>query len=146
MEEFKTYTLKGRKVKVVWVFRYHLDGTLYSYTILKGGLSPAQARWFFLGGRFPMDEKTMLSFKEAFSKNFIIEEVCPKMDFEYFWISYNKKVLKKQASEYWKKMKELDQNLAILGIKNYREYCEKKKQDMQDPIRYLKNRRYEDEY
>lgn len=144
MEQHKTYTLKGRRVDIIWIFRYNLDGSLYSFTIHKGILDAKQYFWLFTEGRFPLDEKTILEFKKYFSKYFIIEEINPKMDFPYFWETYNKKALKKQASDYWKKMKEEDRILAILGIKKYREYCEGKRQDMQDAIRYLKNRRYED--
>lgn len=146
MEQFRTFTIKSKKGLGSWFFRFHLDGSLYSYTVLKGRLNIEQARWLFKGGHFPIHIDDMKAFKHNFGGKFIIEETVPEMNFEYFWKTYNKKVLKKQATDFWKKMNEKDRILAITGIKKYREYCESKKQDLQDPIRYLRNRRYEDEY
>lgn len=145
MEQFRTFSIKSRKGLGTWFFRFNLDGSLYSYTILQGTLNKEQAVWLFKGGRFPIHIQDMEYFKQSFSRHFLIEETVPKMDFKYFWETYGKKALKKQAFDFWKKMTEVDRILAITGIKKYREYCEKKKQDLQDPIRYLRNRRYEDE-
>ena len=146
MEQFRTFTIKSKKKLGSWFFRFNLDGTLYSYTVLKGTLTVQQACWLFKGGHFPICIEDMKAFQHNFRNDFIIEETVPEMNFSYFWESYDKKVLKKQASDFWKKMKETDKILAITGIKKYRQYCEGKKQDLQDPIRYLRNRRYEDEY
>lgn len=146
MEQFKTFTIKSRKGLGTWLFRFNLDGSFYSYTILNRTLTVEQARWLFKGGHFPICIEDIEAFKQNFRGKFIIEETVPEMNFDYFWETYNKKILKRQAFDFWKKMKEKDKVLAIMGIKKYREYCKKKKQDLQDPIRYLRNRRYEDEY
>lgn len=144
MEKFRTFNIKSREKNVSWFFRFNLDGSLYSYTVLKGTLTVEQARWLFKGGHFPIHIDDLKAFKQNYSKFFTIEETVPEMNFSYFWETYNKKALKKQASDFWKKMSEKDRILAITGIKKYREYCEGKKQDLQDPVRYLRNRRYED--
>ncbi len=147
MEEFKTFTIKSRKKLGSWFFRFNLDGSLYSYTVLKGTLTVEQARWLFKGGHFPICIEDMQYFKQKFGGQFVIEETNPEMNFAFFWSIYKKPVLKKQALEYWnKKMNEKEHILAINGVDPYRKYCEGKKQDMQDAIRYLKNKRYEDEY
>lgn len=146
MEQFKTFTIKSKRGNGTWFFRFNIDGTLYSYTVLKGTLTVKQAIWLFKGGHFPIHIDDMKVFKRNFANDFIIEESLPEMDFSYFWETYNKKVLKQQAQDFWKKMTEKDQILAINGIKKYREYCEGKKQDLQDPVRYLRNRRFNDEY
>jgi hypothetical protein len=72
-----------------------------------------------------------------------IEDVTD-LSFEKFWEDYGYKVDKKQAEEFWKKMSKADRLHAISAIPRYKTQCRMKNRDLIYPIRYLRNRRYED--
>lgn len=147
MEEFKTYTVKAKENKAVWVFEYYLEGSLRSFKVLDGSFTQKQADWLFIAGRFPHTEEIMKKWLTYFKKYFEIEIGIPEINFDYFYNLYGKKVTKKQSKDFWKKMKESDKLLAVLGIKKYKNHCKQYQgREQVDPIRYLKHRRYEDEY
>ena len=67
------------------------------------------------------------------------------LSFENFWCKYDYKVDKTQAKKYWEKMPRHDKIAALGGIYKYKYQCNMKNTAMIYPIRYLKNRRWEDE-
>ena len=71
------------------------------------------------------------------------KEITNKYIFSDFWNSYNKKVDKKQAEAVWNKMSDADQILAVEGMNNHKSGRDQKY--WKDPIRYLRDRRWEDE-
>jgi len=71
------------------------------------------------------------------------KEITNKYLFSDFWNSYNKKVDKKQTEVVWNKMSDADQILAVEGMDNHKLGREPKY--WKDPIRYLRDRRWEDE-
>ena len=71
------------------------------------------------------------------------KEITNKYIFSDFWNSYNKKVDKKQAEAVWNKMSDADQILAVEGMNNHKSGRDQKY--WRDPIRYLRDRRWEDE-
>jgi hypothetical protein len=66
-----------------------------------------------------------------------------KYAFEDFWIAYDKKVDKKQTLAVWNKLSDEDRTLAVEGMGNHKNGRERKY--WKDPIRYLRDRRWEDE-
>lgn len=66
-----------------------------------------------------------------------------KYIFSDFWNSYDKKVDKKQTEAVWNKMSNDDQIKAVEGMNNHKLGRERKY--WKDPIRYLRDRRWEDE-
>lgn len=145
MEQFKTYTIKAKDSKAVWVFKYYLEGGLRSFVVLDGSFSDKQANWLFVKGRFPHTEEIMKNWLKFFKKYFEIEIGIPEITFEYFYEIYGKKTTKKQTSDFWRKMKEGDKIKAVLAIKSYINNCKVANRSPVDPVRYLKHRRYEDE-
>ena len=66
-----------------------------------------------------------------------------KYAFEDFWIAYDKKVDKKQTLAVWNKLSADDRILAVEGMVNHKSGRERKY--WKDPVRYLRDRRWEDE-
>lgn len=145
MEHFKTYTVKSKKTKAIWVFKYHLQGELHSFVVLEGKFDEKQANWLFPSGRFPYNEAIIKKWKKAFSKFFDVEIGIPEITFDYFYEIYGKKTTKKQSKDFWKKMKEAEKVKAVIGVRHYMNSCKLNNRSPVDPVRYLKHRRYEDE-
>jgi hypothetical protein len=66
-----------------------------------------------------------------------------KYAFEDFWIAYDKKVDKKQALTAWNKLSDGERTLAVEGMGNHKSGRERKY--WKDPVRYLRDKRWEDE-
>jgi hypothetical protein len=71
------------------------------------------------------------------------EKEIHKYAFEDFWQAYNKKVDKKQTLTVWNKLSAEDRILAVEGMGNHKLGREPKY--WKDPVRYLRDRRWEDE-
>jgi hypothetical protein len=70
-------------------------------------------------------------------------EITYKYSFEDFWLAYDKKVDKKQTQAVWNKLSAEDRVLAVEGVGNHKSGRERKY--WKDPVRYLRDRRWEDE-
>lgn len=146
MNEFKTYTIKSKDVHAVWVFKYHLSGELFSFEVLDGSFSSKQADWLFRSGRFPYNETIMKVWLKQYRKFFEFEVGIPEITFEYFYEIYGRKRTKAEALKFWSRMTPKDRTLAVLGVKRYLNICKLDNRSPVDPVRYLRNRRFEDEY
>lgn len=71
------------------------------------------------------------------------ETITYKYTFEDFWQAYDKKVDKKQTLAVWNKLSAEDRILAVEGMGNHKLGREPKY--WKDPVRYLRDRRWEDE-
>jgi hypothetical protein len=71
------------------------------------------------------------------------ETIKYKYAFEDFWIAYDKKVDKKQALTAWNKLSDGERTLAVEGMGNHKSGRERKY--WKDPVRYLRDKRWEDE-
>lgn len=71
------------------------------------------------------------------------ETIIYKYAFEDFWLAYDKKVDKKQTLAVWNKLSAEDRILAVEGMGNHKSGRERKY--WKDPVRYLRDRRWEDE-
>ena len=71
------------------------------------------------------------------------ETITYTYSFELFWLGYDKKVDKKQALAVWNKLSNEDRILAVEGMGNHKNGRERKY--WKDPVRYLRDRRWEDE-
>lgn len=123
IEQFITYTVKGRNSSVLWQFKYHLNGDFFSFTILEGELSGHQMHWLFSAKNFPTTDNLMqimwLKDKDITSK-LDINKIDPDISFDAFWNAYDNKVGKKKMAEnYWKKMSKADKIKALMAIKRY---------------------------
>ena len=75
--------------------------------------------------------------------NIYKETITYKYAFEDFWQAYDKKVDKKQTLTVWNKLSAEDRILAVEGMGNHKSGRERKY--WKDPVRYLRDRRWEDE-
>lgn len=66
--------------------------------------------------------------------------------FQQFWNAYNYKRDKFRAKQAWDKMNDDDKRNAVSRIAAYREDCERRSIPMVYGVRYLRNRRWEDEF
>jgi hypothetical protein len=71
------------------------------------------------------------------------EIIIYKYAFEDFWAAYDKKVDKKQALTAWNKLSADERILAVECMNNHKSGRERKY--WKDPVRYLRDRRWEDE-
>ena len=71
------------------------------------------------------------------------ETITYTYSFELFWLGYDKKVDKKQTLAVWNKLSNEDRILAVEGMGNHKNGRERKY--WKDPVRYLRDRRWEDE-
>jgi hypothetical protein len=67
------------------------------------------------------------------------------LSFDNFWEKYAYKVDRISAEKYWEKMSDEEKLNAICGISKYKYRCKLKNTAMIYPIRYLRNKRWEDE-
>jgi len=146
MEAHKIYTLRSKKTAHVWEFKYSQDGNLYSFTSLGGIIEEQQSS--YISRHFPFNEEKFIQLQPMYSEYFQIILGATEIDFDVFYNSYGQKTTKKQSREFWEKMKKSDQINAFLGITRYENYLKRQpfNQRKVDPIRYLRNRRYEDEF
>lgn len=116
-----TYTVKSRKDGFIWQFKYHLNGNLYSFTVLEGSLNGKQMKWLFGAANFPTLESIMKTiWMPQLRKNFEITVGEPDLSFEAFWNAYANKVGKKKMAENtWKKLSKANKIKALMGIKKY---------------------------
>lgn len=84
-----------------------------------------------------------LSFLETMN-GVTIKEITD-LSFNAFWVKYDYKVDKQQAETFWNKMSRPDKLAALAGITKYKYRCKCKNTAMIYPVRYLRNRRWEDE-
>jgi hypothetical protein len=75
--------------------------------------------------------------------NIYKETITYKYAFEDFWLAYDKKVDKKQTLAVWNKLSDEDRILAVEGVGNHKSGRDRKY--WKDPVRYLRDRRWEDE-
>ena len=149
MQQLTTYTAKSRLNGFVMVFRYHLEGNLQSFEILEGTLLKKQIDWFFSSGNFPYYESMIKSWlKGDMRKHFEIVIGEPDLSFEAFWELYGHKTRKKETQDHWeKKMDAAERIKTFMGLKKYNNHLRLNTwKNKVDPIRYLKHKRYEDEF
>lgn len=147
MNQLTTYNIKSRADGFVWVFKYHLNGALASFEILDGALNSTQRKWLFENGHFPAVEAQIKDWQKKMRANFEVTVGEPDLSFDAFWQAYGHKTRKKQTEAYFKKMSQADRFKAFLGIRRYNNHLQLNSWKTKvDPIRFLKDRRYEDEY
>jgi hypothetical protein len=146
-EAVVTYTVKARNSPDVWVFQYHLNGTLRSFTVLDGRLSPKQTAWLFSQGNFPYEEEHMGQWRAKLKKNFSIEQGLLDTSFAAFWNAYAHKVHKIEAERAWNKLKEADRIKALEGTRRYNDHLRRNTwKNKMDAKRFLKEKIWEDEF
>jgi len=144
---FTTYTVKSRKNGFILVFRYDFKGFLRAFEILEGQLNFKQRDWLYRSPNFPTTEEQMKLWQAILKKNFEIHKQDPEVTFEAFWEAYGLKTRKKETEGFWKKMSPGDRFKALAGIRQYNNHLRLHAwKNKVDPIRYLKHRRYEDEF
>lgn len=147
MEILTTYTVKAKNANNVWVFKYHLNGTLHSFLVLDGILTPKQVKWLFEAGNFPHCQEAMQVLATKFKPHFDISIGLPDVTFEAFWEAYEQKTKKTRSQQLWKKLKDADRIKALEGIRRYNNYLRARNGIAKmNPDTYLHQQRWEDEF
>lgn len=145
-EQLTTYTVKSRSDGFVMVFKYHLSGELYSFELLEGALREEQKKWLYEAGNFPHSQHLLEGWTKTLKKHFEITVGLPQLTFEAFWGAYGLKTRKKETEASWNRLSEADRFKALEGIRRYNNHLRLNTwKNKLDPIRYLKQRRWEDE-
>lgn len=125
-EQFITYTVKGRVSKLLWEFKYHLNGDFFSFTIHEGQLNGKQMEWLFSGKNFPTTDNLMnimwIKNKDV-TKVLEITKADLDLTFDAFWNAYGHKIGKKKMAENtWNKLSRAVKMRAVMAIKDYNGY------------------------
>lgn len=144
-ELLTTYTIKTRNQNVMFEFQYDLNGFLRSFKLLDDGLNEVQQKWLFQFKVFPYYEKALQSWEN--SKKFEVIKGEPDLSFESFWKRYNYKVGgRAKVQKEWKKLSKTEQLNAIKNIKAYEGFLKRKQIAKLYPERYLKHKRFNDQF
>ncbi|MBL7779961.1 MAG: hypothetical protein JNM22_02005 [Saprospiraceae bacterium] len=127
------------------VAAYDVDGLLQTVEFTTPGLNPAQILWM-LSIVAPEEQNAGFAAKNfSFVK---VEEIPMEVSFPVFWDTYGYKVGRLQAEQQWNKLTRADQARAIMQAPRYHQWRKQKSppQEALHPERYLKNRRFDDEF
>lgn len=126
MQQLITYTVKSKNSANVWVFKYHLNGTLAMFEVLDGLLSEKQINWLFRLGHFPYIEDQMKEWQKKLKENFDISVGTPDLSFDALWNAFDNKVKRVAAEKAFSKLKEADVIRCFLSIPGYNKYLARK--------------------
>ena len=148
MEQYTTYTVKSKQDGFIWMFKYHLNGSLKGFNILEGQLSPKQSQWLFATGHFPVNQTIIEQvWLKKLKANFEITIGAPNTSFDAFWDAYAKKVKLTRSKQLWKKLNEATRLKALDGIRRYNNYLRANNGIAKaNPDTYLSQHRWEDEF
>lgn len=139
------YTFKSKNTPILIEFQYDLDGRLRAFEIVEGELTNEQFKFLFDASRFPHTESRVEVWKVKVT-SMEITKGEPDLSFNTFWNLYNYKVGKKATEMQWKKLKPLDRINAIKAISSYEGYLKRTHIAKVYPERFLRNRRFEDQF
>lgn len=143
-EPVTTYTIHGKGFPVLMVFKYGLNGIFKSLELKDGEFSEKFRRFLFNPNNFPYFESDVKNWEAR--PNIKVEVGEPEIDFDTFWNLYNYKVGKPKTIKEWKKLPKTDQIKAISQVKAYDGFLRRKQIAKVYPERYLKHRRFEDQF
>jgi len=147
MEQLTTYRANGKKIGLVFLFKYDLNGNLKLFEISEGELNEEQMNWLF--SRFPATETRMQDVwmkKENYTKVFTVEKSVADLSFDALWKLYDHKIAKFHAENAFKKLKEEAIIKCFLSIPLYKKYLAHSKIAQAHLATYINGRYYENEY
>ena len=141
-----TYTITGNNTKIVWEFKYRLNGLLYQFKLLEGTLDQKQIHWLFVKGKFPYKEDQVKGWVAI--KNFNIEVGEPDLSFDNFWNVYaNKYGKRKMAENTWNRLSKADKIKVFINIPKYKNYLKYyPSQQTMYPTTYLNQEAYKNDW
>ncbi len=147
MEQLTTYRAKGKKIGLVFLFKYDLNGHLRAFQIEEGELNEEQMNWLFT--RFPANEnrmKTVWMKDEKYTSVFSVEVSPADLSFEALWELYDHKVSKLDAQKSFNKLKEYEIIKCFVEIPYYHQYLKKNPTVAKLHLAtYINKRRFDDE-
>lgn len=141
MEDYTTYKVTFKETADEWLFQYRADGTIYSFTNIKGNrILTLLDNLQFPGNKNKIDE--WLKYK----KTLTVELMLDDYSFEAFWIKYNLKVKKELSQKAFEKLNLVDKILCFAKLPKYDESLLKTKQNKAHMVTWINQKRYNDEY
>lgn len=123
MEQLTTYRAKGKKIGLVFLFKYDLNGHLRAFQIEEGELNEEQMNWLFT--RFPANEnrmKTVWMKDEKYTSVFSVEVSPADLSFDALWELYDYKFSKIDAIKAFQKLKEAEIIKCFLDVPLYKNH------------------------
>ncbi len=138
----KTYTLSHPKTPHIAVFTYREDGLLIACQY------PEQANAETLNAFISQTIRTEQGLLELNGMHgLVVREKLADLSFDAFWNAYTYKVgAKAVAEKLWTKLSDEDKTAAIIAIKPYDRYIARTGVAKIYPERYIKYRRWENEF
>lgn len=146
METLTTYTVKSKNSAAVWVFKYHLNGTLNEFKVLEGVPTETQFNWLFRMGNFPYFEAQIKEWQTKLKANFEMTVGEPDLSFENFWNIWGLKVKRDGSEKAWNKLSDADKIKCFLNYKKYQDHLIRTGQAKAHLVTWLNGKRYNDEY
>lgn len=146
MSQLKSYTVKSKNSENVFVFKYHLNGTLAMFEVLDGILSPEQIIWFFQKGNFPHLEQQITHWQKTLRSHFDISIGEPDLSFDAAWEKFDYKVNRKKAETAFAKMKPANIIRLFLSIDPYKKYLSRSGVAQAHLATFINQERYNDEF
>lgn len=147
MSQLTTYTVKSKLNGFIWLFKYHLNGSLFSFEILDGELALNQVTWLFLQGNFPFDERIMINvWIPKLKANFEIVKADPVLDFEALWKMYGRKEKRELSEKAFNKLSTADKIKCFMALKAYARHLQKSGEARAHLVTWINQKRYDDEY
>ncbi len=142
MDEFTTYKVIFKETADEWLFQYRKDGTIHSFTNIKGN----RILTLLDNNQFPGVKKRVEEWAEKYKKQITVELMLEDYSFEAFWIKYNLKVKKEHSQKAFEKLSLVDKILCFAKLPKYDESLLKTGQAKAHLVTWLNQKRYNDEY
>jgi len=142
MDEFTTYKVIFKETADEWLFQYRKDGTIHSFTNIKGN----RILTLLDNNQFPGVKKRVEEWAEKYKKQITVELMLEDYSFEAFWIKYNLKVKKEHSQKAFEKLSLVDKILCFAKLPKYDESLLKTGQSKAHLVTWLNQKRYNDEY
>jgi hypothetical protein len=146
MTQLTTYTIKSKNSANVWVFKYHLNGTLALFEVLDGLLTEVQVNWLFKLGHFPYQEQQMREWQKNLKQNFEIVVGDPDLSFDTLWNAYDNKVKRQLAEKSFAKLKQADVIRCFQSLPGYNKYLARKNTAKAHLSTFINNAYYLDDW
>ncbi len=146
MNQLKSYTVKSKNSENIWVFKYHLNGTLAGFEILDGTLNEEQITWLFFKGKFPYLQEHVERWRQKLKANFEVVIGEPDLSFEALWILYDYKVGRQDAEKAFTKISEADIIRCFQSVPAYKKHISFKKTSQAYLSRFINGGYFKDDW
>jgi hypothetical protein len=143
-----TYSVKGKKIGLKFLFKYCLNGHLKGFEIIEGELNGAQMKWLF-SPNFPANESIIRSVwmkEKGYTDKFEVSIAPADFSFESFWEFYDHKVKKVDAEKQWNKLNQPDKIKCFICLPGYNAYLQRRRISKAHLSTFINQKYFEDDW